>query len=201
MLAAAQPWDVKKIMGDYTYHLVSQIYPLVADRLTEKLLEMDNPQLLVLFDSEVDLRRQLDRVMTAGTPPAGTGGGDHGNAPPAPDITLELGAAGRERKIKEDAVTWARKQQEEWDAQKRVQAAQAASAKPAPAAGTLGGGTYGSGSSGGTEMAAAGPPAPPCSQVRRKGGCGGRATPVAPGQMLFVSYNRQMEADAQHQKL
>ena len=77
MLAAAHPWEVPTLMGGYTYYIVSQIYPLAADRLTEKLLELENPQLLELFASETDLRQQLVQILATGPEPAPLGGERH----------------------------------------------------------------------------------------------------------------------------
>lgn len=62
-LADIQPWDRKQALGERLFHLIHNIYPDLAGKITGMLLECDNSELVVLLDSYELLRAKVDEAV------------------------------------------------------------------------------------------------------------------------------------------
>merc|ERR1719215_1030565 len=69
-LAAAPPAVQKQMIGEKLYPLIAKIKPDQAGKITGMMLEMDNSELLILLESEQQLKAKVDeamRVLQGGT--------------------------------------------------------------------------------------------------------------------------------------
>merc|ERR1719394_1305823 len=62
-LAAAPPGVQKQMLGEKLYPAISQYQPTLAGKITGMMLEMDNSELLMLLESETQLRSKVDEAM------------------------------------------------------------------------------------------------------------------------------------------
>merc|ERR1719446_1747367 len=62
-LAAAPPGVQKQMLGEKLYPAISKHQPELAGKITGMMLEMDNSELLILLESEQQLRNKVDEAM------------------------------------------------------------------------------------------------------------------------------------------
>merc|ERR1719193_1318955 len=62
-LAAAPPAQQKQMLGEKIYAAVSRYQPEMAGKITGMMLEMDNSELLLVLESEPQLRNKVDEAM------------------------------------------------------------------------------------------------------------------------------------------
>merc|ERR1740138_1700169 len=68
-LAAAPPSVQKQMIGEKLYPAIAKIQPELAGKITGMMLEMDNSELLILLESETQMRVKVDealRVLSTG---------------------------------------------------------------------------------------------------------------------------------------
>ncbi|CAD7960746.1 unnamed protein product [Amoebophrya sp. A25] len=63
MLAQAPPGMQKQMLGEKLYPAVSRLQPELAGKITGMMLEMDNSELLMMLDSETQLRQKVEEAM------------------------------------------------------------------------------------------------------------------------------------------
>merc|ERR1712224_542597 len=63
MLANAPPGMQKQMLGEKLFPAVSRLQPELAGKITGMMLEMDNTELLLMLDSEAQLRQKVDEAM------------------------------------------------------------------------------------------------------------------------------------------
>merc|ERR1740117_2499400 len=67
-LAAAPPGVQKQMIGEKLYPQIAKLQPDLAGKITGMMLEMDNSELLIVLESEQQLRGKVDeavRVLTS----------------------------------------------------------------------------------------------------------------------------------------
>merc|ERR1719254_365440 len=62
-LAAAPPGVQKQMLGEKLFPAISKFQPELAGKITGMMLEMDNSELLILLESEQQLRSKVDEAM------------------------------------------------------------------------------------------------------------------------------------------
>merc|ERR550532_1864758 len=62
-LAAAPPAVQKQMIGEKLFPAISRIQPELAGKITGMMLEMDNSELLILLESEQQLRMKVDEAL------------------------------------------------------------------------------------------------------------------------------------------
>lgn len=62
-LASAPPGMQKQMLGEQLYPAVSRLQPELAGKITGMMLEMDNSELLMMLESEAQLRQKVDEAM------------------------------------------------------------------------------------------------------------------------------------------
>jgi polyadenylate-binding protein len=62
-LAAAPPAMQKQMLGEKLFPLISKYQPELAGKITGMMLEMDNSELLILLESEGQLRAKVEEAM------------------------------------------------------------------------------------------------------------------------------------------
>merc|ERR1719163_1573659 len=62
-LAAAQPAVQKQMIGEKLFPAISKFQPELAGKITGMMLEMDNSELLILLESDGQLRAKVDEAM------------------------------------------------------------------------------------------------------------------------------------------
>ena len=62
-LAAAPPGVQKQMLGEKLYPSIARYQPELAGKITGMMLEMDNSELLILLESEQQLRGKVDEAM------------------------------------------------------------------------------------------------------------------------------------------
>merc|ERR1719245_109593 len=62
-LAAAPPTVQKQMLGERLYPAVAKYQPELAGKITGMMLEMDNSELLILLDSEGQMKSKVDEAM------------------------------------------------------------------------------------------------------------------------------------------
>merc|ERR1712060_661092 len=62
-LAAAPPSVQKQMIGEKLFPAISKYQPELAGKITGMMLEMDNSELLILLESEPQLRSKVDEAM------------------------------------------------------------------------------------------------------------------------------------------
>merc|ERR1719359_2216895 len=62
-LAAAPPGVQKQMLGEKLYPAIARYQPELAGKITGMMLEMDNSELLILLESEQQLRAKVDEAM------------------------------------------------------------------------------------------------------------------------------------------
>merc|ERR1719215_2498973 len=62
-LAAAPPGVQKQMLGEKLFPAISKYQPELAGKITGMMLEMDNSDLLILLESEQQLRTKVDEAM------------------------------------------------------------------------------------------------------------------------------------------
>merc|ERR1719188_563166 len=62
-LAAAPPQVQKQMLGEKLYPAISKYRPDLAGKITGMMLEMDNSELLMLLESESQLKTKVDEAM------------------------------------------------------------------------------------------------------------------------------------------
>merc|ERR1719436_594604 len=62
-LAAAPPGVQKQMLGEKLYPAISKYQPELAGKITGMMLEMDNSELLILLESEQQLKTKVDEAM------------------------------------------------------------------------------------------------------------------------------------------
>jgi polyadenylate-binding protein len=90
MLANAAPEQQKEILGERLFPQVAALQPALAGKVTGMLLEMDNPEVLLLLDNADALVAKVDEAIDVlkqhGALPEGGGeGGGEAAAAPAAD--------------------------------------------------------------------------------------------------------------------
>lgn len=63
MLANAPPGMQKQMLGEKLYPAVARLQPELAGKITGMMLEMDNSELLMMLESETQLRQKVDEAM------------------------------------------------------------------------------------------------------------------------------------------
>ncbi|CAD7964979.1 unnamed protein product [Amoebophrya sp. A120] len=63
MLQSAPPGMQKQMLGEKLYPAVSRLQPDLAGKITGMMLEMDNSELLMMLESETQLRQKVDEAM------------------------------------------------------------------------------------------------------------------------------------------
>merc|ERR1719352_783338 len=63
MLAKAPPGMQKQMLGEKLYPAVARLQPELAGKITGMMLEMDNSELLMMLESEQQLRQKVDEAM------------------------------------------------------------------------------------------------------------------------------------------
>merc|ERR1712176_177411 len=63
-LAAAPPTVQKQMIGEKLFPAISRYQPELAGKITGMMLEMDNSELLILLESEQQLKGKVDEAMT-----------------------------------------------------------------------------------------------------------------------------------------
>jgi len=62
-LAAAPPGIQKQMLGEKLYPAISKHQPELAGKITGMMLEMDNSELLILLESEQQLKNKVEEAM------------------------------------------------------------------------------------------------------------------------------------------
>merc|ERR1719163_2530406 len=62
-LAAAPPQVQKQMIGEKLYPMIAKIQPELAGKVTGMMLEMDNSELLILLESEQQMKSKVDEAM------------------------------------------------------------------------------------------------------------------------------------------
>merc|ERR1712061_673726 len=62
-LAAAPPAVQKQMIGEKLFPAISKFQPALAGKITGMMLEMDNSELLMLLESEQQLKGKVDEAM------------------------------------------------------------------------------------------------------------------------------------------
>merc|ERR1719335_384451 len=62
-LAAATPAMQKQMLGEKLFASVAKMQPELAGKITGMMLEMDNSELLILLESESQLKLKIDEAM------------------------------------------------------------------------------------------------------------------------------------------
>merc|ERR1719334_722575 len=62
-LAAAPPSVQKQMIGEKLYPAISKLQPELAGKITGMMLEMDNSELLILLESEQQLKMKVDEAL------------------------------------------------------------------------------------------------------------------------------------------
>merc|ERR1719471_2826692 len=62
-LAAAPPSVQKQMIGEKLYPAISKIQPELAGKITGMMLEMDNSELLILLESEAQLKNKVEEAL------------------------------------------------------------------------------------------------------------------------------------------
>merc|ERR1719461_841507 len=62
-LAAAPPGVQKQMLGEKLFPAISKFQPELAGKITGMMLEMDNSELLILLESEQQLRNKVDEAL------------------------------------------------------------------------------------------------------------------------------------------
>ncbi|XP_026192431.1 polyadenylate-binding protein 1 [Cyclospora cayetanensis] len=62
-LAAAQPSMQKQMLGERLFPLIARHQPELAGKITGMMLEMDNSELLILLESEAQLKSKIDEAL------------------------------------------------------------------------------------------------------------------------------------------
>merc|ERR1712028_213779 len=62
-LAAAPPGVQKQMLGEKLYPAISKHQPELAGKITGMMLEMDNSELLILLESEQQMKNKVDEAM------------------------------------------------------------------------------------------------------------------------------------------
>merc|ERR1740130_1315288 len=62
-LAAAPPAVQKQMIGEKLYPAIARIQPELAGKVTGMMLEMDNSELLMLLESEQQLRTKVEEAI------------------------------------------------------------------------------------------------------------------------------------------
>merc|ERR550537_2144540 len=62
-LAAAPPSVQKQMIGEKLYPAISKMQPELAGKITGMMLEMDNSELLILLESEQQLKTKVDEAL------------------------------------------------------------------------------------------------------------------------------------------
>merc|ERR1719183_956893 len=62
-LAAAPPAMQKQMLGSKLYPTIAKYQPELAGKITGMMLEMDNSELLMLLESEVQLKTKVDEAL------------------------------------------------------------------------------------------------------------------------------------------
>merc|ERR550514_2250207 len=62
-LAAAPPAMQKQMLGSKLYPQIAKYQPELAGKITGMMLEMDNSELLMLLESEVQLKSKVDEAL------------------------------------------------------------------------------------------------------------------------------------------
>merc|ERR1719326_2298973 len=62
-LAAAPPAVQKQMIGEKLYPAIAKIHPEMAGKVTGMMLEMDNSELLMLLESEQQLRNKVNEAL------------------------------------------------------------------------------------------------------------------------------------------
>merc|ERR1719198_2562470 len=62
-LAAAPPGAQKQMLGEKLFPAISKFQPEQAGKITGMMLEMDNSELLILLESEVQLKSKVDEAL------------------------------------------------------------------------------------------------------------------------------------------
>lgn len=62
-LAAAQPSMQKQMLGERLFPLIARHQPELAGKITGMMLEMDNSELLILLDSDTQLKSKIDEAL------------------------------------------------------------------------------------------------------------------------------------------
>merc|ERR1740121_1831210 len=63
-LAAAPPSVQKQMIGEKLYPAIARLQPELSGKITGMMLEMDNSELLILLESEAQLKGKVDEAMT-----------------------------------------------------------------------------------------------------------------------------------------
>merc|ERR1711988_1711776 len=63
MLANAPQGMQKQMLGEKLYPAVSRLQPELAGKITGMMLEMDNSELLMMLESEAQLRQKVDEAL------------------------------------------------------------------------------------------------------------------------------------------
>merc|ERR1719263_2703747 len=64
VLAAAPPAVQKQMIGEKLFPAIAKFQPELAGKVTGMMLEMDNSELLMLLESEAQLRHKVDEALT-----------------------------------------------------------------------------------------------------------------------------------------
>merc|ERR1719388_273559 len=62
-LAAAPPGMQKQMLGEKLFPAIQRLQPEMAGKITGMMLEMDNSELLILLESEQQLKVKVDEAM------------------------------------------------------------------------------------------------------------------------------------------
>merc|ERR1719215_1648807 len=62
-LAAAPPGVQKQMLGEKLFPQIAKYQPELAGKITGMMLEMDNSELLILLESESQLKNKVDEAM------------------------------------------------------------------------------------------------------------------------------------------
>merc|ERR1719462_28252 len=62
-LAAAPPGVQKQMLGEKLFPAISKLQPELAGKITGMMLEMDNSELLILLESEQQLKMKVEEAM------------------------------------------------------------------------------------------------------------------------------------------
>merc|ERR1712126_468003 len=62
-LAAAPPGVQKQMLGEKLFPAISKFQPELAGKITGMMLEMDNSELLMLLESDMQLKNKVDEAM------------------------------------------------------------------------------------------------------------------------------------------
>merc|ERR1719235_1855732 len=62
-LAAAHPGLQKQMLGEKLFPMVAKFQPELAGKITGMMLEMDNSELLMLLESEAQMKNKVDEAL------------------------------------------------------------------------------------------------------------------------------------------